>query len=333
MPAPENNLLLCLHKWAARQNENFLTETLAHLLRYLLLHEAEAAVRLVEKLTHGFIALKSPEARTLEISTQVVLADGTPDVRLLRPGKQLAYIEVKAESDLGQAQLQRYRKLLDESGVPATALFVLTRYPVVLPEGGEQPYLLRWYQVAEWIEQERGRYSFQPVSAFLVHQFLEFLGAKNMSMGQVTWELAGGVRALRTLSSMLYEAASACGLKAQLRGSADGLGVYLEGARYWTGVEYEWPEYLIFSLSGRPASKAAADKLGLTVDERKNKHDCTWHREINLESEDVHFFARSKQSQLEWVEQFLKESLALAKQIELPESSSPPVGADEAPST
>src|SRR6516162_6194609 len=187
MASPSNNLLLRLHKWAWRQDENFLTEAFAHLLRYLLENEPEAAVAIVKTLTGGFLNLSYEEAKLLEVRTQVFLGEGTPDLEL-RTLKQLAYIEVKLESELGPLQLSRYRSLLQASGIEQTALFLLTRYPANVAEGEEKPDgLLRWYQVAEWISQERTRYSFKPVSSFLVDQFLEFLGARNMTMGQVTW--------------------------------------------------------------------------------------------------------------------------------------------------
>jgi hypothetical protein len=232
-------------------------------------------------------------------------------------------VEVKSESDTGAGQLARYRKLLKDSGFPSTALILLTRYPVNLSPEEEQPdFSVRWYQIAEWIEQERRRYSFRPVSDFLVNQFLAFLGARNMTMGQVTWELSGGIRALRSLTDMLYEAAAACGLKGSIRGDRNYLGVYLDHNKYWIGVYFERPEFLIFENLKSAMNKEEVKNLGWTM--FQDESGC--FRELNLESEEVHFFARSRASQIQVLEKYLRECLELAKRIEVPgaDADTPP---------
>ena len=52
MAAFQNNLLVRLHKWAFRQDENFLTETFAYVLEYLCEHEPEAASDIIFRLTN-----------------------------------------------------------------------------------------------------------------------------------------------------------------------------------------------------------------------------------------------------------------------------------------
>jgi hypothetical protein len=324
MPSPENNLLLRLHKWAWRQDENFLTETLAHLLQYLLEHEPQAAVNLLRSLTEGFFDLRFEEARTVVVRTQVFTTEGTPDLQLSTASKR-ALVEVKSESDVREDQLSRYRKLLRDSVVPDTRLILLTRAPVDLGELRERPDVhVRWYQVAEWLEQERSRYAFQDVSAYLVDQFLGFLGARNMTMSQVTWQLPSGVRALRTLGTMLYEIASNCGCYTQLYGDRDSLGVYLDTVAgkkpraYWVGIHYERPEILEFVTNNRPVDKVRAESLGIDgIYEWQWGPGYGWVRRMDLESEDIHFFARSKASQLQLLEKFLKECLATVQRIEI----------------
>ncbi len=70
MASPENNLLVRLHKWARRQDENFLTETFAHLLLHLLWEEPEAAVNLLQVVTAGFLVIPVRESRAVEVRTQ-----------------------------------------------------------------------------------------------------------------------------------------------------------------------------------------------------------------------------------------------------------------------
>ncbi len=71
MAAFQSNLFVRLHKWAVRQDENFLTETFAYLLEYLIENEPEAACELVARLTGGIITLPPQQVRGLEIRTQI----------------------------------------------------------------------------------------------------------------------------------------------------------------------------------------------------------------------------------------------------------------------
>lgn len=61
------NVFLRLHKWAWRQDENFMTEALAVVLEHLLVLAPEVGVRLVARLTGGFIDLPASNAGTIEI--------------------------------------------------------------------------------------------------------------------------------------------------------------------------------------------------------------------------------------------------------------------------
>jgi hypothetical protein len=48
----DDNLLLRLHRWASRQDENFTTECFAHLLQYLLKNQPAIAFRILDNLTN-----------------------------------------------------------------------------------------------------------------------------------------------------------------------------------------------------------------------------------------------------------------------------------------
>jgi hypothetical protein len=126
MPPP--NLFLRLHKWAARQDENFLTESLAVVLEQLLSLAPDVGTRLVARLTGGFIDLPPDAASAIEIRTQVEAESGRPDLEIATPDR-LVWIEVKVESALRTGQLEGYRVLLGESGVEQTRLVLLTQYP------------------------------------------------------------------------------------------------------------------------------------------------------------------------------------------------------------
>jgi hypothetical protein len=333
MTSPDNNLFARLHKWAWRQDENFLTESLAFLLQHLLEHEPGAAVRVLEAITNGFLKLKAEQARSVIVQTQLVLTEGTPDLRL-KTEKQAVIIEVKSESPARADQIRRYRQSLQEMGVPSTCLVLLTRYPAKLDEADAQPDVyIRWYQVVEWLECERHAYKFQAVSEFLAAQFLGFLEIRSMSMGQVTWELTGGVRALRTLADMLYESAVACGAKAQIWGNRDEMGIHIDKPKYWVGIRYNQPELVTFWTWRKKVNPELATALGFgKVTEWDDRTGWAWSHELNLQSEEIHFFARSKASQLQMLESFLRKCLDAVREIELPGVALPPEDEDDAAS-
>src|SRR5438105_12670390 len=99
MSGPVNNLFLRLHKWASRQDENFLTESLAVVLEQLLVLAPAVGTRLVARLTGGFIDLSPEAASAIEVRTQVEAGQGRPDLEIRTPHR-LVWLEVKAESEL-----------------------------------------------------------------------------------------------------------------------------------------------------------------------------------------------------------------------------------------
>src|ERR1700722_2549593 len=94
----QNNLLVRLHKWAVRHDENFLTETFAYLLEYLAENEPEAAAEIVARITSGIITLSPQHMRVLEVRTQISGEEGIPDIEL-RTGQHFVIIEVKSEAE------------------------------------------------------------------------------------------------------------------------------------------------------------------------------------------------------------------------------------------
>jgi hypothetical protein len=327
MKTPSTNLLLRLHKWAVRQDENFLTEAFAHLLQHLLEEEPEAAVRFLEQVTGGFFKLGPTDARQVALRTQIVLAEGRPDLEI-RTASHLAFIEVKSDAEVDPDQLGRYRQLLSESGVPSQALILLTRYPAGALTGNQKPEsCIRWHHVAEWLEQEAARYRFKPVSSYLVNQFLEFLRERNMVIEQVTWEMPSGLRALRSFTSMLSEAAAAAGIEAQPKGWSDyggiKIGRNMKKPDYYAGVYFDRPEILVFETGWRKVSPQNAAELGI-----EGVYEWTtggaghgWRRELNLQSEETAFFVRSKARQMQLLEEFLRDCLATVKKIQVREET------------
>lgn len=320
MPAVPPNVFLRLHKWAARQDENFTTELLVLVLQFLLERDPVAGVRLVRELTEGFLDIAAEEARTIDLRTQVGTEEsGRPDVEI-RTSDALVWMEVKVEAEIRTGQLEGYRRGLQQSGIARTRLILLTRHPVFFDDDSEKPDgILRWYHVSEWLDWEYRRQAItDPVSRFFCKQFLEFLEARNMTATQVSWQMADGIRALRGLLDMLEEIAAFCKVSAKKVTSWDSIGFQLD-RKYWIGVVYDEPAQLRFQTEGCriDPQKAATVGVGAVIEKEWAPGGHVWRRIAELYSEEIHFYARSRASQMQWLEAFLRESLVVARQIEM----------------
>ena len=118
---PDNNLLVELHRWAWRQDENFTTDAFAHLLRHLLTEQPAAGVELLTRLIGGAIEIPLSVADSVAIRTQKPTEEnGIPDVRISGSGF-LVLIEVKVGAEVDLEQLKGYLAELDQFGVTAQA--------------------------------------------------------------------------------------------------------------------------------------------------------------------------------------------------------------------
>jgi hypothetical protein len=317
----ENNLLLNLHKLAPRQDENFHTEVLAHLLRHLLQYEPEAAANALRAITGNRVDLKPQNVAQVKISTQVTTSKGRPDIAI-KTSTHLIYVEVKVESGLGDLQLERYRAALKESGFEFTHLALLTRYPFIPTNGGEEPdTIIRWHQIADWLTSELERKTIhQASSIFLIEQFLGFLEERGMTLEQVSKELMGeqfiqGIQSLRNLLTMVEETLiSARVVTYSFEAEWDYMGYYFtpfpnRPDKYWIGINYDEPHILTVNTEDE-IDEEIYNKLGKGyIDERY------WVYELDLSSKEVDFFVLTKLKQLECIETFLRDSLNVIKDI------------------
>lgn len=323
------NLFARLHKWATRQDENFLTESLAVILEQLLILAPEIGVRLVSQLTGGFIEVHLDRASTIEIQTQVEAGYGRPDLEIGTP-ERLVWIEVKVESELRRGQLEGYRILLRDCGIEQTQLVLLTRYPEVFQGEETRPdFEVRWFEFADWLESEMAAIeSAGEVGAFLAQQFLDFLKERKMNLAQVGWQMPEGFRALANLFDMLFEAAAACKVSARKAVGWEptwNIGINLDGRKYWLGVTSVEPDTLWFGTYRCRIDPEAAARLGTGEVSEDNSvpGSYRWWRGVELNSESVHFFSRSKVGQMRWLMGFLGECLDMARSIETPDQ--PPI--------
>ena len=98
-----NNLLINLHRWAFKQDENFTTESFVHLLNHLLKVAPQTAIPILRKLTDNFLRLDVSEIANVQIITQAITDLGRPDIEI-SVRNYLGYIEVKVESEINENQ-------------------------------------------------------------------------------------------------------------------------------------------------------------------------------------------------------------------------------------
>jgi hypothetical protein len=151
-----------------------------------------------------------------------------------------------------------------------------------------------------------------------------------MTLAQVGKYMPEGLRALSNLMNMLFEAAAACKVSVKKQAGWDFIGLTLDGRKYWVGVFFSDPEKLQFATRCRiDPEKAAKLGAGELTEENWVPGRYRWWREVELDSESIHFFSRSKVSQMQWLEDFLREYLAQARLIETPDQPPIPEEPDE----
>lgn len=323
---PDNNLLLALHTYAAQQDENFTTEAFVHLVRHLQIHEPKAACALFDFLTGGKLRFDLCDCSKLQIKTQWVYSGGIPDILITGPN-HFVIIEVKVEAELGDMQLEKYKERLNSQNETYKCLTLLSRYPVDLGENENNIVRVRWHGVGRLLEQNLSKET-EPISAMLIRQFLEFLKERGMAMEKVSWELVRGVQALMNLMGLVEDAMVSCSdiaKRQKLSGTThNGFSFLINGTACWSGVYLSKPQFLVFeayNVSKAAAKSASVGRILSKADpdfghfEKQSKDPFKWVNRIDLESEEVHFFALSIENQQKRLEEFVETSASAVKKM------------------
>lgn len=332
------NLLLSLYKWASRQDENYTSEAFVHLLNFLVVNEPEIAAVLLQKVTNGFLSFgeNGLDISEVEILTQQSTTYGRPDIEIKTIDK-LAYIEVKVESNLGHEQLDNYRQALRCSGKKDTFLILLSRYAIT--SEGEQPDLvIRWYEIADWLESELENMENQSITGYVIEQFLGYLQEKNMTITKVKSGISDGVRAhhtqlgsesifakrnrslsnltaypelhsLHNLLMMMGEAVINLNIAPKPRfdsGKQQGgwTGYNINNLQYFFSIYIRNPEELVFETHEYKIDTSKYDqKLGrIEIVDGKTK----WFNTFDLTSSEINFLSQPREVQIRLLEKFLK---------------------------
>ena len=323
MMRANDNLLSTLHKWASRQDENFVTDAFAYLLRHLLSHDPQCGTVVLRVLTDGVFDIGADDARKVVVTTQVTTDHGRPDMKIEFPG-HLAFVEVKVESRQGDRQLSRYSEALSvyaRKGL-ATQLVYLTRYPeAVVAASGPSFHAVRWFQIANCLQHQlRTNSAHGSISHFLIEQFVGFLLERGMAMQKIQPDLSGGVRSLRNLLMMLGEVIAGRKLSCKRSSDFDFIGFDFDAGQFWIGVDLESPSSLVFETSEMniDIEKAAGSGVGGVVMDHWTGKKKKWVNKFNVSSDNAEFFALSQSEQMNRIESFFNDCLEKAKQIEQP---------------
>ena len=300
------NLLTALYKWSSGQDENFITEILVYLLNHYLSNEDVASKSIFSRITGGRLKPNAAEFDALSVTTQTHTKKGIPDVKI-ENNHFLCFIEVKVDSHFGNNQLSRYRSILNASD-KSTALISLTRYPYDQHGADIAPdHAFRWHEIADWLKALDLK---STISIFLTNEYIDFLEHRGLSMNHVNWQLTEGVRALKNVVDMLGEAISSCGIEiCSKSGAWQWMGYYIESKRFFVGIYYDNPEQITLNT-----------EVGL-IDERPSEpeigfyKDGGWQNTLELCSEEVHFFSRTRASQLACLEEFLRNSVEFGRKV------------------
>lgn len=303
MQPEQSNLLTSLRRWADRQVENFTTDAFAHLLSYLRLHQPKVAAVIFRDLTDNRLEISDEECSKTLIATQVRMSEGTPDIKITFPGR-VVLVEVKVDSSPCAEQLASYAAYLRSLRV-GTHLVLLTRYAVTVDRPEISRNFVRWYQLAESLRKQVSQ-SRDPIATYLLTEFTDFLRERGMTMERVSWQMVEGIKSMVSLVDMLEEAlVSAKGDIAKHQGWNDGCGhvFSLNGKQGRMAVRFSRPGSVEFAA--RNVDKILAQKIPHGELKTWDGDKFRWRCRLDLESEDVHFFARNRDSQMECLEAFL----------------------------
>ena len=130
-------------------------------------------------------------------------------------------------------------------------------------------------------------------------------------MERGTRELKEGVQSARNLINMAGEALETQGKPTKSTIGWNWIGWYIDSKKAWIGINWDNPSILVFETEELSVTKEAANAVELGEAEAYSEAPTGWRwaHKLDLESEDVHFFALSCACQQARIEQFIKESL------------------------
>jgi hypothetical protein len=285
------NIFSSLARYADRQTENFLTESFVYLLNLLVEREKVVSGDILRRLCGQKSDLWFLSPTTVLITTHLTITTGRPDIVIVVDNTKIAFIEVKHNSPLGPAQLERYTDHLNLTKHTEKQMVLLTRSRHSIREttlAREAFHHVCWYEISGWLSEAK---MVDSTAKHIAKQFLEFLHEKEMTMEKVNWEYIEGVPAMIRLVNMLRTAFTEASPKEKWKQSA--------GAS-WTGY-YVGNNFSIF-LGFR-----YNNPLVIRFEDDRGNNP-SFIRELSLETS--HFFSLSAGEQLECLIRFIRHAQA-----------------------
>lgn len=312
------SLFVSLRKWAGSQDENFITEALVYLIEFYIQHEVSAAIYLVGKITGERLSLASDELQSTSILTQIHSCAGIPDVKI-ENNSFLGFIEVKVDANFSKGQLKRYndelQRLCSNRNI-STSLITLTRHPIDQHNADFVPgYSFLWSELHAWLLEIISGTNMLSTDTgrFLTQEYISFLKWRGLVMSKISWELPEGVRSLKCVVDLLGQALRSSGIKIMSKtGAWDWMGYYIDinGDKYFIGIYYDDPSKVVINTEFIVNIGLGQEEAGVGIYVGNG-----WRNELDMESEQEYFFARSSHSQLGRLNSFIKESVAFALSI------------------
>jgi hypothetical protein len=280
-----------LSAYGSTEEENYLTESFAFLLRTLIDRIPEDGIRILNHISAKLPYHLITNPQTIFINTQVSIdqGQGRIDLEIREADDTLVYIEIKHDSPLSPGQLEFYLKNLQASKQTNNKLVLLTRSRSSQLETtlkASDYHQVCWYEIYNWLTRIR---TTDGVSKYLIDNFLEFLEYKNMNLKKVTWEYEQGLQSMLNLSNMLEAAAKEVSPLSTIKRTAgwSWRGIYFNQA-FFFGFRYEHPMKIVYenNTGSNPTEKA----------------------ELDLEM--VHFLALNKDEQFELIVDFFRRAIA-----------------------
>lgn len=294
------NLFESLHKWAAANDENFITESFAYILNLYKKYDSESFDIIIKKITNNIINSNS-DLSSLTITTQFHTENGTPDIKIENTDI-LVFIEVKVDSGFGNDQLGRYKKVLSTKN-KKTALITITRSSELYGADIKPDLSITWLEIYENLLRMRKKCS-NLIGCFLTDEYTCFLKTRGLIMTEANWQLTEGIKSLKRIMDMIDRAIKLNNLNIHSRSGAwDWMGYYIENKKFFIGLYYGNPNSITINTEVPLIENIpSTTEVGLLRNRR-------WENQLILDSEDVHFFSRTALSQLECIKLFIENSV------------------------
>lgn len=268
----EPQVFSALQKYGSGAPENYLTESFVYLIRLLIQRDRDTGIELL-----NLLAGKSnwfTREDIITVQTQVPLHDLSATYLLPSMGTKVAvldikveqeerllYIEVKHDSSLGEKQLERDFDHLEKTNKAQKQLLLLSRSKsdaLATTLSPDKFHHVCWYEIHNLLATQAEH---DPVCAYFVRSFVQFLEEKSMSLTPVKSVYLDGVKGLLNLTQMIEAAFAHAVPDIKTKRIAGWLYRGLAFAQYWCGFRYDKPWLIVFenNVSRNPSYHRALD--------------------------------------------------------------------------